>query len=140
MEMGPTELTVIVGINLLAWPPLGGWVAAQKGRPIGEGVLLGLLFGPIGVLIAALLPADPEARQRAEAADQRRAAAWKRAEIEARQRHERAEAQARARRAALRALPGRAWAGLGEVGRAVALGLALAVPAVAALVLLRALR
>jgi hypothetical protein len=44
---------------------LGAWVASVKGRDSGEGLLLGLLFGPFGVLIEALLPniAPPTAEQ-----------------------------------------------------------------------------
>src|SRR5271157_5188964 len=38
---------------------LGAWIASQKGRSGGEGFALGCLFGPIGVLIAALLPVLP---------------------------------------------------------------------------------
>lgn len=34
----------------------GGYVSGQKRRPYGEGFLFGLLLGPIGLLIAALLP------------------------------------------------------------------------------------
>src|SRR5262249_30419438 len=35
---------------------LGAYAAAQKGRPRAEGATLGLLFGPLGCLIVALLP------------------------------------------------------------------------------------
>jgi hypothetical protein len=35
---------------------LGLWVAAQKRRSPAEGCILGLCFGPLGVLIEALLP------------------------------------------------------------------------------------
>jgi len=38
---------------------LGAWIASQKGRSGGEGFALGCLFGPIGALIAALLPGLP---------------------------------------------------------------------------------
>jgi hypothetical protein len=41
---------------VLAMPMLGGYVAEQKRRPWGEGVILGLLFGPLGVIVAGLLP------------------------------------------------------------------------------------
>jgi uncharacterized membrane protein YsdA (DUF1294 family) len=37
---------------------LGVYVASQCGRSSGEGFLLGLLFGPVGVIVAALLPRD----------------------------------------------------------------------------------
>lgn len=35
---------------------LGCYVSTEKNRPGGEGLLLGILFGLIGVIIAALLP------------------------------------------------------------------------------------
>jgi hypothetical protein len=35
---------------------LGGWISAQKGRDPIEGAVLGGLFGPLGCLIAALMP------------------------------------------------------------------------------------
>lgn len=39
---------------------LGAWISSQKGRSGGEGFALGCLFGPIGALIAALLPGLPQ--------------------------------------------------------------------------------
>lgn len=39
-----------------AFGGLGAFVAGAKGRSVGEGFLLGSLFGPIGALIEALLP------------------------------------------------------------------------------------
>jgi hypothetical protein len=36
---------------------LGAWVATQKERDPAEGAILGFVFGPLGVLIEALLPA-----------------------------------------------------------------------------------
>jgi hypothetical protein len=35
---------------------LGSWVAVQKRRHLLEGLFLGLLFGPLGVMVEALLP------------------------------------------------------------------------------------
>jgi hypothetical protein len=35
---------------------LGAYVAHQKGRPLFEGIVFGVLLGPIGLLIAACLP------------------------------------------------------------------------------------
>jgi len=35
---------------------LGGWVAGCKGRATGEGMLLTLFLGPLGLLLEALLP------------------------------------------------------------------------------------
>lgn len=40
----------------IAFPALGFYVAKQKGRSIVEGIILGVLFGPLGVLVEALLP------------------------------------------------------------------------------------
>jgi hypothetical protein len=40
----------------VAFGGLGAWIASQKGRAGGEGLALGLLFGPLGVLVEALLP------------------------------------------------------------------------------------
>lgn len=49
-------LWVGLGVWWLACAGLGGYVSAQKGRNPGEGVVLGLLFGPLGVVVALLLP------------------------------------------------------------------------------------
>lgn len=43
-------------LTALVFGFLGMWVADQKSRPSSEGFLLGLLFGPLGVLIEAVLP------------------------------------------------------------------------------------
>jgi hypothetical protein len=48
----------IIGV-VAAWIAaglLGGWVATQKGRRAAEGLALGVLFGPFGVIVEALLP------------------------------------------------------------------------------------
>jgi flagellar biosynthesis GTPase FlhF len=37
---------------------LGFWLAGEKGRSELEGLILGFLFGPLGVLIEGLLPTD----------------------------------------------------------------------------------
>jgi hypothetical protein len=39
---------------------LGGFVAVQKHRAIAEGFVMGLLFGPFGVLVEALLPNESD--------------------------------------------------------------------------------
>ena len=39
----------------------GGYVSFTKGRDIPEGACLGAVFGPLGMLVAALLPTIPEA-------------------------------------------------------------------------------
>jgi hypothetical protein len=46
---------------VLAWVAsmaLGGWLASRKGRSPEEGLMVGVLLGPIGPLVAALLPAQ----------------------------------------------------------------------------------
>jgi len=48
-------LIVVVVCSLLFFPVLGVWVGGMRNRGM-EGFLLGLLLGPLGVLIAALLP------------------------------------------------------------------------------------
>jgi hypothetical protein len=35
---------------------LGAWIASQKGRSGVEGLILGFLFGPMGVIVEAVLP------------------------------------------------------------------------------------
>jgi hypothetical protein len=35
---------------------LGGYVASQKNRSICEGLVLGLFFGPLGVIAEGLMP------------------------------------------------------------------------------------
>ena len=49
-------LIPIVVVVALAFAALGTWIASQKNRDGGEGFILGLLFGPIGVIIEAVLP------------------------------------------------------------------------------------
>lgn len=46
-------------LGMLAFGAFGGWVAFQKQRDPAEGAILGLLFGPFGVLVEALLPGCP---------------------------------------------------------------------------------
>ena len=50
------ELLIILLIVWAAFGALGYYIATQKGRPQAEGLLLGFLFGPLGVLLVALLP------------------------------------------------------------------------------------
>jgi hypothetical protein len=62
------EIIVIWIVFALIFGTLGGWIASQKGREVGEGVLLGSLFGPLGVIIEACLPqATAEAKEEAQA-------------------------------------------------------------------------
>lgn len=48
-------LTVWAGVAV-AFSLFGGWIASQKRRSIEEGMLIGGLFGPIGVIVESLLP------------------------------------------------------------------------------------
>jgi hypothetical protein len=50
------EYLVVIGVVWLIFAGLGSWIASQKRRDGGEGFLLGLLFGPFGCLIEAVLP------------------------------------------------------------------------------------
>ena len=50
------ESLIIVGLLLAVFGCFGAWVAVQKQRGTTEGIILGLLFGPLGVLVEALLP------------------------------------------------------------------------------------
>ncbi len=46
-------------VLLLVWASFGGlgfWIASQKRRPEAEGLVLGLIFGPLGCLIEGLMP------------------------------------------------------------------------------------
>jgi hypothetical protein len=49
---------VVVGliVYILVCACAGSYVAAQKGRPLFEGLIFGLLFGPIGLVVEACLP------------------------------------------------------------------------------------
>jgi hypothetical protein len=51
------EMLILAGVVVVfVFSVLGGWVAGEKNRSVGEGIFLGVLFGPFGVLIEALLP------------------------------------------------------------------------------------
>ena len=50
------EYGILVAVVMIAMAGLGGWVASQKNRDATEGFVLGLVFGPLGVLVEALLP------------------------------------------------------------------------------------
>lgn len=46
----------------VAFGILGLWIAAQKNRNPAEGLVLGVLFGPLGVIVEATMPSvDPTA-------------------------------------------------------------------------------
>ncbi len=44
----------------------GGWIAAKKGYSARSGILVGIFAGPLGLLVAALLPRTREGREQAE--------------------------------------------------------------------------
>ena len=50
---------VAVLVQLFVFGYFGFWVAGQCGRNPLEGYILGALFGPIGVIVEALLPKFP---------------------------------------------------------------------------------
>jgi hypothetical protein len=74
--MGEMGGLLVIGLALLAaFGGLGAWIAAQKRRAAAEGALLGALFGPVGVLVEALLP-DGDARPKPRAKAKGRPVAW----------------------------------------------------------------
>jgi len=155
------EFLVVAFVVWCVFAALGGWIAEQKNRGGGEGVALGFLFGPLGVLVEALLPTLPpppaqavQARPAAAEESEQLRAHWAKVnEAEREEARRRAAAQAEAKqvareaRAASRAEreaylrsrgvePGPfAWYGLlPDWGQAIVLGLTLAVPLVLFLV------
>lgn len=57
--------SIIVGLCIVAVFIVGGaWVASQKGRRKWEGALLAFFFGPVGLIVEALLPSGPERKYR----------------------------------------------------------------------------
>jgi hypothetical protein len=57
--MAPHEFAISYGfLTLLLMVPLGRYVAWHKGRSSWEGTWLALIYGPLGVLVAALLPGN----------------------------------------------------------------------------------
>jgi hypothetical protein len=76
----------VIGVLLIfafVFGSLGNWIACQKNRDGGEGFLLGCLFGPLGVIIEAVLPTiSNEAIAAAERA-QAQEDAWRQAQREA---------------------------------------------------------
>lgn len=63
-------LFVVIAVWLVfaaAFGAFGWWVASQKGREPMIGGAIGFLFGPVGVLVLAMLPAvDHERLSRSE--------------------------------------------------------------------------
>ncbi len=49
-------LLVILGLVWLSLTCLGVYVSIAKGRPGFEGVILALILGPLGILVAVLMP------------------------------------------------------------------------------------
>jgi hypothetical protein len=68
--MYPLTFWIAVGVGSLAWilgwAALGLYIAAEKNRDLVEGGLIGGLFGPIGVLVVAMLPAKQPPASRPE--------------------------------------------------------------------------
>jgi hypothetical protein len=50
---------VAAGAYAIVFGGLGCWISSEKGRESAEGIFLGLLFGPLGCLIAVLMPTPP---------------------------------------------------------------------------------
>jgi hypothetical protein len=50
------EVLIIALVFFAACGVAGGYVSGAKGRPGAEGALLGFLFGPLGLLVAVLMP------------------------------------------------------------------------------------
>jgi hypothetical protein len=69
------ELLVFLLLFWAAFGALGYYIASQKGRPEAEGLLLGFLFGPFGVLILSLLPSKSTGRH-GRATGRRDRVAW----------------------------------------------------------------
>ncbi len=54
MEFTGFIVAAVAWVIAFGW--FGGWVASQCGRNGLEGMLLGVFFGPLGVVVEALLP------------------------------------------------------------------------------------
>jgi hypothetical protein len=50
------EWLILIGVLAFAFGGLGAFIAVQKRRDAYEGLIVGALFGPLGVLVEALLP------------------------------------------------------------------------------------
>lgn len=51
-----TILLIAFATNIIVFGGFGFWVAGQRNRDQSEGLILGSVFGPFGVLIEVLLP------------------------------------------------------------------------------------
>ena len=59
-DVNPASIVLVaLVVSALIFSPLGDYIAQQTGRSRVEGTCLGALFGPLGCLIAALLPTNP---------------------------------------------------------------------------------
>lgn len=58
----------------LAFGFFGAWICGEKGRDRNPGMIIGFLFGPLGCLILALLPAKEKTPARTRRTARR--AAW----------------------------------------------------------------
>lgn len=58
------EIEILILVSALLFGGLGLYIASQKHRSLAEGWILGAMFGPVGCIIAALLPAKQPPRQR----------------------------------------------------------------------------
>jgi hypothetical protein len=52
-------LMVVWGTSVLLFGGLGEWIAGRKNRDGFEGFFLGLVFGPVGMLVEVALPDGP---------------------------------------------------------------------------------
>jgi hypothetical protein len=66
------EVLGYLAILAILMGALGSWIAIQKSRNPAEGFVLGLFFGPLGVLVEALLPTRPKGRDEKPATVQER--------------------------------------------------------------------
>jgi hypothetical protein len=69
LEAPVSLYTLVLGIAFicgLIFGFLGRWIAGEKHREPSEGFLLGFLFGPLGVLIEALLPTKEKPKPKAK--------------------------------------------------------------------------
>src|SRR4051812_38392677 len=58
---GAMEWVIVLFVIWCSFAGFGWYIAIQKHRSLVEGILLGLLFGPLGCLILALFPnGDPD--------------------------------------------------------------------------------
>jgi hypothetical protein len=54
--MDPTAYVLLAWLVISIFGLAGGYVAHQKHRPMTEGVILALFFGPFGLIVEACLP------------------------------------------------------------------------------------